>query len=53
MIDELANLPYMATIPKALTLYAGKGVQLWGLCQGRAALKAKGYSEHTIANFES
>ncbi|MEM7172471.1 MAG: type IV secretory system conjugative DNA transfer family protein [Pseudomonadota bacterium] len=53
MIDELANLPYMAVIPKALTLYAGKGVQLWGLCQGRAALKAKGYSGHTISNFES
>lgn len=53
LIDELANLPYMAVIPKALTLYAGKGVQLWGLCQGRAALRSKGYSDHTIANFES
>lgn len=53
LIDELANLPYMAVIPKALTLYAGKGVQLWGLCQGRQALRDKGYSEHTIGNFES
>ena len=53
LIDELANLPYMAVIPKALTLYAGKGVQLWGLCQGRAALRSKGYTDHTIANFES
>jgi type IV secretion system protein VirD4 len=52
MIDELANLPYMAVIPKALTLYAGKGVQLWGLCQGRSALRDKGYSDHTIKNFE-
>lgn len=52
IIDELANLPYMAVIPKALTLYAGKGVQLWGLCQGRAALRDKGYSDHTIKNFE-
>ncbi len=52
IIDELANLPYMAVIPKALTLYAGKGVQLWGLCQGREALRDKGYSEHTIKNFE-
>ena len=53
LIDELANLPYMAVIPKALTLYAGKGVQLWGLCQGRAALRSKGYNDHTISNFES
>lgn len=53
ILDELANLPYMAVIPKALTLYAGKGVQLWGLCQGRKALRDKGYSEHTIGNFES
>ena len=53
LIDELANLPYMAVIPKALTLYAGKGVQLWGFCQGRAALRSKGYTDHTIANFES
>ena len=52
LIDELANLPYMAVIPKALTLYAGKGVQLWGLCQGREALRDKGYSDHTIKNFE-
>lgn len=52
IIDELANLPYMAVIPKALTLYAGKGVQLWGLCQGRSALRDKGYSDHTIKNFE-
>ena len=53
IIDELANLPYMAVIPKALTLYAGKGVQLWGLCQGREALRDKGYTDHTIKNFES
>lgn len=53
MLDELANLPYMAVIPKALTLYAGKGVQLWGLCQGRQALRDKGYSDNTIGNFES
>lgn len=52
LIDELANLPYMAVIPKALTLYAGKGVQLWGLCQGRSSLRDKGYSDHTIKNFE-
>ena len=52
ILDELANLPYMAVIPKALTLYAGKGVQLWGLCQGREALRDKGYSDHTIKNFE-
>jgi type IV secretion system protein VirD4 len=53
IIDELANLPYMAIISKSLTLYAGKGVQLWGLCQGREALLDKGYSDHTIKNFET
>ena len=53
VIDELANLPYMAALPKALTLYAGKGVQMWGFCQGRAALREKGYQDHTIKNFES
>lgn len=53
IIDELANLPYMDIIPKALTLYAGKGVQLWGLCQGREALRNKGYTEHAIKNFEN
>ncbi len=53
LLDELANMPYMAVIPKALTLYAGKGVQLWGLCQGRQALRDRGYSDNTIGNFES
>ena len=53
MIDELANLPYMAIIPKALTLYAGKGVQIWGFCQGREALRDRGYTDNTIKNFES
>lgn len=52
IIDEMANLPYMAVIPKALTMYAGKGVQLFGLCQGRAALLDKGYNKDTINNFE-
>ena len=53
IIDEMANLPYMEILPKALTMYAGKGVQLFGLCQGREALKAKGYKEHDIKNFEA
>lgn len=52
IIDELANLPYMPIIPKALTLYAGLGVQLFGLCQGRNSLAARGYSEATIKVFE-
>ncbi|MFF9498110.1 type IV secretory system conjugative DNA transfer family protein, partial [Streptomyces flaveolus] len=52
MIDELANLPYMPAIPKALTLYAGLGVQLFALCQGRNSLASRGYSEATIKVFE-
>ncbi|WP_193227882.1 type IV secretory system conjugative DNA transfer family protein [Aureimonas psammosilenae] len=52
LIDELANLPYMAVIPKALTLYAGLGIQLAGFCQGRNSLTARGYSEGTIKVFE-
>lgn len=52
LIDELANLPYMPAIPKALTLYAGLGVQLFALCQGRNSLASRGYSEATIKVFE-
>ncbi|MCQ0990586.1 type IV secretory system conjugative DNA transfer family protein [Jiella marina] len=52
LIDELANLPYMPVIPKALTLYAGMGVQLWGLCQGRNSLLSRGYKLETIKLFE-
>jgi type IV secretion system protein VirD4 len=52
LIDEIANLPYMAIIPKALTLYAGLGVQLWALCQGREALKDAQYSDAVIRTFE-
>ena len=52
LIDELANLPYMAVIPKALTLYAGLGIQLSGFCQGRNSLASRGYSEATIKVFE-
>jgi type IV secretion system protein VirD4 len=52
MVDEIANLPYMAVLPKALTLYAGLGVQLWGLCQGREALKAAGYGDEVIRSYE-
>jgi type IV secretion system protein VirD4 len=52
MLDELANLPYVSAIPKALKLYRGQGVQLWGFCQGRHSLKEVGYSEHVIKEFE-
>ena len=52
LVDELANLPYMPIVPKALTLYAGLGLQIWGLCQGRESLRAAGYSDATIKSFE-
>lgn len=52
LIDELANLPYMPAIPKALTLYAGLGIQLFALCQGRNSLASRGYSDATIKVFE-
>jgi len=52
LLDEMANLPYMPIIPKALKLFAGKGVRLWGFCQGRHSLLDVGYSKETIREFE-
>ena len=48
LLDELANLPYMPIIPKALKLFGGKGVRLWGFCQGRHSLIDAGYSKETV-----
>ncbi len=53
IIDELANLPYIAAISTCLKLFAGKGVQLYGLSQGREALREQGYKESTIKTFEA
>jgi len=52
LLDELANLPYMPIIPKALKLFAGKGVRMWGFCQGRHSLSDAGYKQETIREFE-
>ena len=52
ILDELANLPYMPIIPKALKLFAGKGVRMWGFCQGRHSLSDAGYKQETIREFE-
>lgn len=52
ILDELANLPYMPIIPKALKLYREKGIRLWGFCQGRHSLVDAGYSKETIREFE-
>lgn len=52
MMDEVANLPYIPAIPKALKLYRGRGIQLWAFCQGRFSLYEKGYSQHTVRDFE-
>lgn len=52
ILDELANLPYMPIIPKALKLYGGLGVRMWGFCQGRKSLIAAGYTKETIEEFE-
>lgn len=52
LLDEMANLPYMPIIPKALKLFGGKGVRLWGFCQGRHSLLDAGYSKETIREFE-
>jgi len=52
ILDEMANLPAMDIVPLTLRLYAGKGVQLWGFCQGRYSLQDAGYSEHTVKEFE-
>jgi len=52
LLDEMANLPYMPIIPKALKLFGGKGVRLWGFCQGRHSLLDAGYSKETVREFE-
>lgn len=52
LLDEMANLPYMPIIPKALKLFGGKGVRLWAFCQGRHSLVDAGYSKETIREFE-
>lgn len=52
LLDEMANLPYMPIIPKALKLLGGKGVRLWGFCQGRHSLLDAGYSKETVREFE-
>jgi len=52
ILDELANLPYMPIVPKALKLFAGKGVRMWGFCQGRHSLSDAGYKQETIREFE-
>lgn len=52
LLDEMANLPYMPIIPKALKLFRGKGVRLWGFCQGRHSLLDAGYSKETVREFE-
>lgn len=52
LLDEMANLPYMPIIPKALKLFGGKGLRLWGFCQGRHSLLDAGYSKETIREFE-
>lgn len=52
LLDEMANLPYMPIIPKALKLFGGKGVRLWGFCQGRHSLLDAGYNKETVREFE-
>lgn len=52
ILDEMANLPYMPIIPKALKLFGGKGVRLWGFCQGRHSLLDAGYTKETVREFE-
>jgi len=55
VVDEFANLPYMAVLPKALRMYAGAGFQLWCFCQGRFSLSDKenaGYTREMISEFE-
>ena len=52
ILDEMANLPYMPIIPKALKLFRGKGVRMWGFCQGRHSLIDAGYTKETVREFE-
>ncbi len=41
LLDEIAQLPPMPGLMKALRLYRGRGIQLWLFCQGRFSLQER------------
>ena len=41
LLDEVAQLPPMPGMMKALRLYRGRGIQLWFFCQGRFSLEER------------
>ncbi|MEO1555848.1 MAG: type IV secretory system conjugative DNA transfer family protein [Pseudomonadota bacterium] len=53
MVDEIANLPKMPAVMKAMRLYRGKGISCWLFPQGRNSLRAAGYDEHEVKDIEA
>ena len=52
MVDEIANLPKMPAVMKAMRLYRGKGISCWLFPQGRNSLRSTGYSDHEVKDIE-
>lgn len=51
ILDEFPQLPATPAIIKALQLYAGKGIQIWGFSQGRHSL-ARRWENDVIKELE-
>lgn len=52
LLDEIAQLPPVPALTKALRLYRGRGIQLSLYCQGRFSLRDAGYSESIVKEIE-
>lgn len=52
LLDEIAQLPPVPALTKALRLYRGRGILLSLYCQGRFSLRDAGYSEAIIKEIE-
>lgn len=51
LLDEVAQLPPMPGMMKALRLYRGRGIQLWFFCQGRFSLEER-YPPEVVKEIE-
>ena len=51
ILDEVAQLPVIPSLMKALRLYRGRGIQLWLFCQGRFSLEER-YPPEVVKEIE-
>ena len=51
LLDEVAQLPPMPGMMKALRLYRGRGISLWFFCQGRFSLQER-YPPEVVKEIE-